>query len=77
MSAQWTVPSGGQRQRPSWGPGDTPIDVMDVIFVVTETGDQGMITIPLNQYSPERVAELIQTRADDMLTVHRMGQSGA
>lgn len=69
---RWRVTS--QSQRPAFGPGNTLIDMMDVHFVVDETGDAGMISIPLNQYTPERVEAMIQPTADNMAAVRKLGQ---
>lgn len=76
MAARWHIPDGGQNQRPGFGPGNRLIDFMDVMFIIDDTGDSGMVSIPLNQYTEERVAAEIQRRADTMLAVRNLGTQG-
>jgi len=73
VQVRWHVTS--QSQRPAFGPGNTLIDMMDVHFVVDDTGDAGMISIPLNQYNAERVAAMVQPLADNMAAVRKLGGS--
>lgn len=70
--ARWRVTA--QNQRPGFGAGNQLIDFMDVTFEVEGIGDIGLVSIPINQYNPETVAALVQTRADTMLAVRQLGQ---
>jgi hypothetical protein len=49
---------------------------MDVMFIIDDTGDTGLVSIPLNQYTADRVAAEVQRRADEMLAVRQLGTGG-
>lgn len=70
--ARWRVTA--QAQRPGFGPANQLIDFMDITFQLEDTGDIGLISVPVNQYKPETVGPLIQARADAMLAVRQLGQ---
>lgn len=70
--ARWRIT--GQTQRPGFGPNQRLIDFMDVTFELTETGEVGIVSVPLNQYTPERVAAEVQARADTMAAIRALGQ---
>lgn len=71
-AAKYKVTS--QAPRPTFDDNNRPIDVMDVGFQVIDSGDRSMVSIPMNQYSAERVHEVIQPLADQMLAVRQLGQ---
>lgn len=60
--------------RPTFGPGNALIDVWDVSYEVTDTGDVGMVSIPANQFTAERAAEEIQAIADELVKLHQYGR---
>lgn len=60
--------------RPTYGPGNTLIDVWDISYEVDDTGDTGMVSIPANQFTAERAAQEIQAKADELLKLHQYGR---
>lgn len=70
-TARWE--KGAINQRPTFGPGNTLIDVYDIPITILDTGDSFTMTIPVNQFTPETAAELIQNRADQLLALHQLG----
>lgn len=62
----------GQNQRPGFGPGNQPIDFIDILFQVNETGDTGMISIPVEQYTSERAVAEVQTRANALTATRQL-----
>jgi len=71
-TARWT--KGPITQRPTFGPGNTLIDMYDIPVTVLDTNDAFVLSIPVNQFTPESAAELIQNRADGLLALHALGQ---
>lgn len=52
--------------RPSYGPGNVPIDYIDVPWSVPDTGDSGIVSIPKNQFTAERARDEIQAHVDEL-----------
>ena len=73
MPAKYKVTS--QTTRPTFDGNNKPIDVFDVSFEVIPHGDRGMVSIPVNQYTAERVHGEIQPLADQMAAVRDLGQA--
>lgn len=71
MPAKYRVT--GQTTRPTFDGNSRPVDVFDVSFEVIDTGDRGMVSIPVNQYTAERVNQEIQPLADQMHAVRSLG----
>lgn len=70
-TARWE--KGAISQRPTFGLGNALIDVYDIPVTVLDTGDSFTLSIPVNQFTPESAAELIQNRADQLLALHTLG----
>lgn len=70
-TAKWE--KGVVSQRPTWGTGNSLIDVYDIPVTVIDTGDQFIVSIPVNQFTVERAAAEIQARADALLALHALG----
>lgn len=71
-SARWE--KGPITQRPTFGPGNSLIDIYDIPVTVLDTGDAFIVSIPVNQFTVERAAEEIQTRADQLVALHTLGR---
>ena len=69
--AKWE--KGSITQRPTFGPGNTLIDMYDIPVTVLDTGDSFIVSIPVNQFSVERASEEIQNRADQLKALHGLG----
>jgi hypothetical protein len=69
MAADWTITQ--QVQSTSLSPGGVFQDGMKISFMST-SGVPGSIFVPLAQYNPENVAELIQSRVDAINAVHNL-----
>lgn len=72
MAAKYKVT--GQTPRPTFDGNSRPIDVFDVSFETVPDGDRGMVSIPVNQYTAERVHAEVQPLADQMAAVRLLGQ---
>lgn len=71
-NARWS--KGAITQRPSFGAGNTLIDMYDIPVTVLDTNDSFILSIPVNQFTPESAAEQIQNRANELLALHSFGQ---
>lgn len=56
--------------RPTFDGARRPVDVYDISFEVIETGDTGMVSIPVQQFTAERVHALIQPLANELYAMH-------
>lgn len=72
--ARWE--KGAVTQRPTFGSGNSLIDVYDIPVTVLDTNDAFVLSIPVAQFTPERAAEQIQERANALVALHRMGNAG-
>ncbi len=72
MDAPYAVTA--QTTRPTFDANNRPIDVMDISFEVIGTGDRSMVSIPVTQYTAQRVHEAIQPLANQMAAVRQLGQ---
>lgn len=73
-TARWE--KGAITQRPTFGTGNSLIDVYDIPVTVLDTNDSFVYSIPVAQFTPERAAASIQERADALLALHGMGNAG-
>lgn len=71
MAARWE--KGAITQRPTFGPGNSLIDMYDIPVTILDTNDSFIVSIPVSQFTPESAAELIQNRADSLLALHGLG----
>lgn len=65
--AEPRVKLGATRERPGFGPGDTLIQFVDVPFTIEETGDAGMVSLPANLFTAERVHAEIMTKVNEIM----------
>lgn len=70
MAAKWRRTF--TTQRPSFDVQGRPIDFVDVGFEVLDTGDTGIVSVPLPQFTADRVAAEIQARADELLRIDEL-----
>lgn len=59
--------------RPTFDASRRPVDVYDIPFEVVDTGDTGMVSIPVQQFSAERVHAMIQPLANELFAMHQLG----
>jgi len=59
--------------RPTFDGNRRPVDVYDVPFEVIDTGDTGMVSIPVSQFTAERVHAAIQPLANELAAMHQLG----
>lgn len=59
--------------RPTFDQARRPIDVYDITFEVIDTGDTGMVSIPVESFTAERVHALIQPKANQLAAMHALG----
>lgn len=64
-----------QAPRPTFNNNRQPIDVYDVFFEVTDTGDTGQISIPQSQYSAQRVHDMVQPLVNELYAARQLGGS--
>jgi len=69
--ARWE--KGAVTQRPTFGPGNSLIDIYDIPVTVLDTGDSFIVSIPVNQFTVDRAQAEIQARADELLALHGLG----
>lgn len=70
-TARWE--KGAITERPTFGVGNSLINVYDIPVTIPETGDTFIVSIPVNQFTVERAREEIQTRADMLMELHNLG----
>jgi hypothetical protein len=59
--------------RPTFDQARRPVDVYDIAFEVIDTGDTGMISIPVAAFTAERVHAAIQPLANQLAAMHLLG----
>lgn len=70
-TARWRVTN--QVQRDDLTRDGFFVTVVEVSYEVLDTGTRGKVVVPLNQYTVERVAEEIQSKADAFMAVGKLG----
>jgi len=60
--------------RPTFGKDNKPLDVYDVSFIEESSGFAGMVQIPVNQFTAEKVHELVQPVANNLAATAQLGQ---
>ena len=59
--------------RPTFDQARRPVDVFDISFEVIDTGDTGMVTIPVASFTAERVHAAVQPLANQLAAMHQLG----
>jgi hypothetical protein len=72
MVARWRIVN--QEQREDLDRTGKFSTIMEITFEVLDTGNIGMVKVPISAYSAERVADEVSGRANEMLRVARLGQ---
>lgn len=65
------VQLGETRERPSFI-GDRLVTFIDIPYTITDTGDQGIYTMPKNQFNAEAAARGIQAEADEIVRMRQL-----
>lgn len=69
MAQDWQVVA--QRQTTDLAPDGRFVDVVEVTFT-TQSGTAGTVRVAEQDYTPDRVRELIQARVDVINAVHQL-----
>lgn len=62
-----------QAPRPTFDRNRMPVDVYDVFFEVTDTGDTGQVSIPVSQYTADRVHAMVQPIVNQLWAARQLG----
>jgi hypothetical protein len=70
MAADYTITD--QRPVTSAGPGGVFVPSMEITFTTKPSGQPGRVTVPMSQYTPASVDQVLTAQAQTIEAVHNL-----